>query len=44
MEIENIRIALSKLISESDFILSDQEIIRLSELLDQLLANYHNLK
>ena len=43
-EIESARIKLNKLIAESEHTLVDKEIIKVSELLDQLLLKYHNLK
>lgn len=43
-EIESTRIELHNLIYEQKYNLVDSEVIKLSQLLDKLLSQYHNLK
>lgn len=43
-EIENIKIKLNNLICEKQYDLTDLDVIKLSEKLDELLSEYHNIK
>jgi hypothetical protein len=42
-EIESTRIKLHNLISEKKYDLLDSEVIKLSQILDKLLSQYHEL-
>ena len=43
-EIEILKVELSSLICSKQYNLTDSEVVRLSELLDQLLYEYYNIK
>ncbi|WP_353097108.1 aspartyl-phosphate phosphatase Spo0E family protein [Tissierella praeacuta] len=43
-EIEDTRIKLHNLISDKKYNLLDSEVIKLSQILDKLLHQYHNIK
>ncbi|SCL85277.1 MULTISPECIES: aspartyl-phosphate phosphatase Spo0E family protein [Tissierellales] len=43
-KIENVRLKLYDLINEKGYDLSDEEIVRLSQVLDKLLCQYYNKK
>ena len=43
-EIERVKSNLYSLVEEKQWNLLDMEVIRLSELLDELLLDYHNTK
>ncbi|MBU5678050.1 aspartyl-phosphate phosphatase Spo0E family protein [Alkaliphilus sp. MSJ-5] len=43
-EIEIVKVELHNLICKKQYNLTDSEVVKLSELLDQLLSQYHNIK